>query len=238
MNDPWHIVARMPAFDCDLAVVGRALAEPARCAMLLRLMDGQAHTARDLAAAAGLKPPAASVHLRHLAGIGFITVTVSGRQRLHRLASPEVATAVEALAAVSPLLPVESLRAARAGERLQVARACYSHLGGSLAVTITRRLTGDGVISPLAVGQPGTVHGLDHPLLAALGVTSLPTGSGPAVRGCLDWTERSPHLAGRLGSAVMSAMIERKWLARRLQDRALTVTALGEQYLGELLRHE
>ena len=225
----------VPASDCDLAAAGRALADPARCAILLRLMDGQAHTARDLAVAAGLKPPAASAHLRHLADIGFITVTVCGRQRLHRLASPEVATAIEALAVISPLLPVESLRTAQAGERLQVARACYSHLGGSLAVAITRRLTCDGVISTLAAGQPGTVGELSHPLLAALGITALPPGSGPTARGCLDWTERTPHLAGRLGSAVMSALIERQWLARRPRDRALTITSHGEQHLGRLL---
>ena len=224
--------------DCDLAVVGRAIAEPARAAILLRLMDGQAHAARDLAAAARIKPPAASAHLRHLVGAGLVTVSASGRQCLHRLASPEVAAAIEALAVVAPLLPAESLRAAQAGSRLQAARACYSHLGGSLAVALTARLTAGHVITPLVAGQPATVRTLDHPMLAALGITRLPAGSGPAARGCMDWTERTPHLAGRLGTAVLSAMIGQRWLARCPADRALTITETGQRQLAGVLHHK
>jgi DNA-binding transcriptional ArsR family regulator len=221
--------------DCDLAAVGRAIAEPSRAAILLRLMDGQAHSARDLATAAGIKPPAASAHLRHLVSAGLVAVSATGRQRLHALASPEVAAAIEALATLAPLLPAESLRAARAGSRLRAARACYSHLGGSLAVAITDRLTADHVISPLVVGQPATVRTVDHPLLAALGISELPAGPGPAARGCPDWTERTPHLAGRLGTAMLSALIGRRWLARRPADRALTVTEHGQRQFSRVL---
>jgi len=152
-----------------------------------------------------------------------------------QLASPDVAAAVEALAAVAPLLPAESLRAAQAGTRLQAARACYSHLGGSLAVAITDRLTADQIITPLIAGQPATVRSVDHPLLAALGISELPAGPGPAARGCPDWTERTPHLAGRLGTAVRSALIGKLWLARRPADRALNVTEHGQRQLSRVL---
>jgi len=222
------------ASDYDLAAAGQAIAEPARAAMLLRMMDGQAHAARDLAAAARLRPSAATAHLRRLVDARLVSVTVSGRQKLHTLASPEVATAIEALAAISPLLPVESLRAARSGSQLQVARACYSHLGGALSVAIGNCLVADGVVDPLARGEAGHVHTLDHPLLSALAITELPAGSGPAVRGCLDWTEGAPHLAGRLGSAILSALLDQKWLQRRPKDRALNITDLGNARLDEL----
>jgi DNA-binding transcriptional ArsR family regulator len=224
----------VPAPDYDLAAAGRAIAEPARAAMLLRLMDGQAHTARDLAAAARLRPSAATAHLRRLVDARLVTVRASGRQKLHTLASPEVATAIEALAAISPLLPVESLRAAGTGTQLQVARACYSHLGGALAVAVADRLAANGVVDPLIRGEAGHVHTLDDPLLSALGITKLPAGSGPVVRGCLDWTEGAPHLAGRLGSAILSAMLDQKWLRRRPRDRALNITDLGNARLDEL----
>jgi DNA-binding transcriptional ArsR family regulator len=105
-------VAEVPAADYELAATGRAIAEPARAAMLVRMMDGQAHTARDLAEAAGISPSTASPHLRQLIDAGLVIVTVAGRRRLHSLTSPEVAAAIEALAVVSPLLPVESLRRA------------------------------------------------------------------------------------------------------------------------------
>jgi hypothetical protein len=164
----------------------------------------------------------------------LVAVTASGRQKLHTLASPEVATAIEALAAISPLLPVESLHAARTGTQLQVARACYSHLGGALAVAIGDRLAADGTVDPLIRGEAGHVRTLDHPLLSALAITELPAGSGPAVRGCLDWTEGAPHLAGRLGSAILSALLDQKWLMRRPKDRALNITDLGNVRLDEL----
>ena len=50
--------------DYDLAATARAIAEPARAAMLLRLMDRQSHTARALAEAAGISPSTASTHVR------------------------------------------------------------------------------------------------------------------------------------------------------------------------------
>jgi DNA-binding transcriptional ArsR family regulator len=220
--------------DYDLATAGRALAEPARAAMLLRMMDGQAHTATDLAAAARLRPSAATAHLRHLVDARLVVVVASGRQKLHTLACAEVATAIEALAAISPLLPVESLRAARTGSQLQVARACYSHLGGALAVAIADRLATDQIITPVVQSQAGRVRTLEHPILNALQITHLPRGAGPPVRGCLDWTEQAPHLAGRLGSAILAALLEQKWLRRRPKDRALNITEVGVAHLDEL----
>lgn len=220
--------------DFDLAAIGRAIAEPARASMLLRMMDGQAHTARDLAEAARISPSAASAHLRRLIDVGMVVVAVSGRRRLHSIASPQVAAAIETLASISPGLPVESLREARLGSRLQVARVCYSHLGGALAVGVAAHLVAGGVVGPLAGGEIGTVHDVRHPLLAALSITGLPGGAGPEVRGCLDWTEGSVHLSGRLGTALLSAMLGHEWLARRPSDRALRVTDHGAGQLAEI----
>lgn len=201
--------------------------------MLLRMMDGRSHTARDLAEAAGVSAPTATGHLRQLIDAGLVTAVRVDRRRLHALASDEVAAAIESLAAISPLLPVESIKQAKAGSALQTARACYSHLGGGLAVAMTQHLISSGVIEPLTPRRPATVKRLDTPLLVSLRIVDLGDGSGPAVRGCLDWTERTAHLAGRLGSALMSALLEREWLTRGA-DRALDITDLGAR---ELERH-
>ena len=101
-------------------------------------------------------------------------------------------------------------------------------------MAIGERLAADGIVDPLIRGEPGHVRTLDHPLLGALAITELPAGSGPAVRGCLDWTEGAPHLAGRLGSAILSALLDQKWLLRRPKDRALNITNLGNARLDEL----
>ena len=129
---------------------------------------------------------------------------------------------------------MESLRQARTGSRLQLARVCYSHLGGSLAVTLANELVNAEVVEPLAQGEVGVLRTLDHPLLAALSIADLSHGAGPTVRGCLDWTERSAHLAGRLGSAVLSALLNLGWLTRRPRDRSLSLTETGATRLAAL----
>lgn len=225
---PWHVG------DVDLASVAKAIGEPARASMLLRLMDGQAHTASDLAAAAGVKPSTASTHLAHLLAAGLVAVNTQGRCRLHVLASADVAAAIEALGCVAPLLPVESLNQARTGSKLQFARVCYSHLGGALAVSITRRLIDDNAVALCSKTAAAQLITLDHPLLRDLSITSLTSGSGPAVRACSDWTERQPHLAGRLGTSLLSALLSNGWLRRRRRDRALDLTDEGRR---SLLRH-
>ncbi len=228
------MVVVVTAIDYDLAAAARAISEPARAAMLLRLMDGQAHTASDLAAAARIAPSTASGHLRLLIEAGLVVAVAEGRRRLHRLASVDVATAIEALAAISPLLPVETLRQAQAGSRLQIARVCYSHLGGRLSVDVARRLVLDGVIGDLDAPGDGVLRTFDHELLRGLGIRELSEGRGPCVRGCRDWTEQEPHIAGRLGSAMLAAMLEQRWVTRRSKDRALSVTALGRDRLAEI----
>ena len=47
------------------------------------------------------------------------------------------------------------------------------------------------------------------------------------VRACVDWTEQRPHVAGALGAALLSKLLERGWVARRPDGRALNVTPAG-----------
>jgi hypothetical protein len=56
-------------------------------------------------------------------------------------------------------------------------------------------------------------------------------------RSCLDWTERRPHLAGALASAVAAALVDgpEPWFVRRVDDhRGLRVTEAGERHLADL----
>ncbi|HET8928625.1 MAG TPA: hypothetical protein VFN24_12475 [Microbacterium sp.] len=55
----------------------------------------------------------------------------------------------------------------------------------------------------------------------------------PLVRGCVDWTARRAHLAGRL-AAILAALLSDGWLTRRREDRALRVTERGEDRLAAL----
>jgi hypothetical protein len=46
-------------------------------------------------------------------------------------------------------------------------------------------------------------------------------------RRCLDWTERRPHLAGAVGSALLSHFLQDRWVARVGESRVLRVTHKG-----------
>jgi hypothetical protein len=51
--------------------------------------------------------------------------------------------------------------------------------------------------------------------------------------GCLDWSERRPHLGGSLGSAVLGCFLERGWVKRELDSRALEITDKGLRALRD-----
>jgi DNA-binding transcriptional ArsR family regulator len=71
-----------PGADIDDAV--RAIGHPGRRAMLRLARDGE-RSATELAAAAGLSPSAASLHLRILREAGLVHVRVDARRRLYRV---------------------------------------------------------------------------------------------------------------------------------------------------------
>ncbi len=84
------------------------MGEPARAAVLMALADGRALAATTLAAEAKVAPSTASGHLGRLVEGGLVTVESSGCHRYLRLASPEVAEALEALARLAPHQQVRS----------------------------------------------------------------------------------------------------------------------------------
>src|ERR1700677_2409857 len=113
-----------------LANAARLLAEPARAAMLLKLMGGRAVPAGELALAAHISPQTASEHLAQLTEAGFVTARRQGRHRYYELANIEVAYAVESLLMLSsPPHPGSCARTVGPTlGTLQHARTCYSHL--------------------------------------------------------------------------------------------------------------
>jgi DNA-binding transcriptional ArsR family regulator len=88
-----------------MARLGRALADPTRCSILLALLDGPAYPAR-LAEALGLSRSNVSNHLACLRGCGLAVATPEGRQMRYELADPHLAHALgdllEVVLAVDP----------------------------------------------------------------------------------------------------------------------------------------
>jgi hypothetical protein len=71
--------------------------------------------------------------------------------------------------------------------------------------------------------------------LSALGV-DLDTARASRRRfafACVDWSERRPHLGGALGAAVLRLALERRWVLRELDSRALTMTTVGRREMSK-----
>jgi hypothetical protein len=65
----------------------------------------------------------------------------------------------------------------------------------------------------------------------------LPAAAGTGQRqlyGCVDWSERRDHFAGPLAVALLDNFVERGWLQRSAESRALDVSASGRAGLAEL----
>jgi DNA-binding transcriptional ArsR family regulator len=82
-----------------LARLGRALADPTRCRILVALLDGPGYPAK-LAEQLDLTRSNVSNHLSCLRGCGLVVATYEGRQVRYDLADPHLGRALRELADV------------------------------------------------------------------------------------------------------------------------------------------
>lgn len=82
-----------------LARLGRALADPTRCRILIALLDGVSYPGR-LATHLGLTRSNVSNHLSCLRGCGLVVATYEGRQVRYALADAHLARALRELVQV------------------------------------------------------------------------------------------------------------------------------------------
>jgi DNA-binding transcriptional ArsR family regulator len=236
--------------DADIARIGALVADPARARVLMALGDGRGLPATVLADEAGVAASTASAHLGKLVKGGLLTVERHGRHRYFRIAGPEVADLLEALARVSPPAPVRSLRQGTRAQAVRFARTCYDHLAGVLgtglmAAMLERELLagGDGTFDRRAanadrLAAPGfdfdyrlTPRGVEHLKEFGIDFEALPRRR-PLIRYCVDWSEQRHHLAGSLGAAMSDRMFELGWLHRARRSRAVQITDDGADGLA------
>jgi DNA-binding transcriptional ArsR family regulator len=214
--------------DADLAAVASLMADRHRAQMLLTLLGGTPQSGSALAEAAGISRSLASAHLKKLVAGGLVRAQPNGRQQLYSIASAPVANALEILILLAPASKVRSLGDATRARSLRWARMCYDHLAGVVGVALTEALIGRGLFGE----RDGTY--LMAPAGAAefggfgIEVERLERGTRPLLRPCLDWSERRYHLAGSLGAALTSSLVERRWITTREASRIVTVTEAGQ----------
>jgi DNA-binding transcriptional ArsR family regulator len=220
-----------PVSRYQLAEFGALLAEPARAAIVLALLDNRARPAGELATIAGVAAPTASAHLKRLSDAGLLSVVGQGRHRYYRLADEDVAHWIETLMLAAPRRMKDRSIADR---DLAAARTCYKHLAGRLGVALFDRLRGAHALDlesdavrlnragETLLRKSGLILPEDSDLLALDGRT------------CVDWTERRFHLSGPLGTLLARRMIDERWLLRRNGTRAVGISARGREGLHAL----
>jgi DNA-binding transcriptional ArsR family regulator len=178
--------------DVNFGPAASLLADPTRAAMLTALLDDRPLAAGELARLAGVSPATASAHLARLLGGGLVTVVSQGRHRYYRLAGPQVAAALEALAHLSSVTPVRSLRQSQDAAALAEARTCYDHLAGRAGVALLDALLERRLLAPAPNGGQ-----LTNGAGPAGGHAGPPTGGfpdgGPPANGGLRLLDAAPQ---------------------------------------------
>jgi DNA-binding transcriptional ArsR family regulator len=216
--------------DGALSAIASAIAEPARVRMLYCLLDGRARTSTELAAVAGVGPSTASVHLQRLTTRQLVTATSQGKHRYYTIDNPSVAAALEALSVLAG--GARETFVPKTPRALCAARRCYDHIAGTLGVTLHDRLRSLRWMAESDDGYDLTPAGASA--LEKLGI-DLQHARSQRRRfafPCLDWSERRPHLAGALGSALLQLALRRRWILQELDSRALAVTRTGRRELS------
>lgn len=212
----------------DFSVAASLIAEPARAAMLAALIDGRALPAGELAYAAGVTAQTASGHLAKLLDGHLLLVETEGRHRYFRLAGPQVAEALERLAALGPAGPPRRRALSKEAKNLRFCRRCYDHLAGQMGVALTDALQARDYLVAAADKQfRVTPKGKDWFASHGLHVDQIRATRRGLARQCLDCSERRHHLAGPLGVALLTALCAQKWLRNVPDSRRILVTPTG-----------
>ncbi|MCP9758684.1 transcriptional regulator [Aquitalea sp. S1-19] len=212
-----------------LAAVAAAVADKTRATMLCALMDGRAYTATELSVVADVAASTASSHLARLLEQHLIDCVPQGRHRYFRIASRQVAEALEALMGLvgSDKATIRS----KTPDNLRFARTCYDHMAGEVAVALHDRFIGLGWLHSESyhLSDDGKLQ------LSSFGVNCEPSASRRRFAcACLDWSERQSHLGGQLGAALLQAFERQRWVIRQLDSRELLLTANGRKALSNL----
>jgi hypothetical protein len=157
-------------------------------------------------------------------------VFAQGKHRYYSLSGTSVADALEALSVVAG----HSHRAfvPNTPNRLRAARTCYDHMAGSVAVRLHDRLMALKWLTSDSSGEHA--YDLTSGGLKACAAVGIDVDATRMLRrrfafGCVDWSERRPHLGGALGAAFLTTALKRRWVVQDLDSRALSVTTVGRR---------
>ena len=212
-----------------LAQLARALADETRLRILTVLLEGAA-TVSDLVTRLGVPQPRVSTQLALLRDAGLVSVHGIGRQRIYDCDGERVGAVLAALRVLTPVAPrrvapsAQAARAVRHNTALRQARTCYGHLAGVAGVQLLDDLLRRGWLEVQEGTQPHyhlTPRGAQALLGRGVDLVRARKARRVFAYGCLDWTERRPHLGGALGAAILEALAAAGVIRREKSSRAV-----------------
>jgi len=208
------------------------IGDPTRAKLLTALIGGRALTATELAGVAGVTKQTISAHLSRLVNARLIAMQSQGRHRYFRLAGRDVARLLEQLMSVASRAGVADVQTGPRASTMRVARVCYDHLAGEIAVRMFDSFEQRGFFRYAADGVQLSKRGAASIDAFGIDIDALSQQRRALCRTCLDWSERRHHLAGALGAALLNRFFELGWARRVKNSRAVLFSALGQMELG------
>ncbi|MHA1523784.1 MAG: ArsR/SmtB family transcription factor [Alphaproteobacteria bacterium] len=216
----------------DIALLGALIGDPARANMLTALLSGKALTASELANEAGVTAQTASAHLKRLVGAGLLSQRKQGRHRYFALADDDVGSVLEALMGLAAKRGLTRTRTGPKDPALRKARICYNHLAGVLGVQMFDGLVARGYLLKQGSGVELTASGQGFVEQFGVDLGALQKNRRPLAKPCLDWSARRTHLAGPLGTALLSRIYELGWARPVAASRVIAFTPAGERFFS------
>ncbi len=224
------------ANDVDIAETAALFGDRVRAEILIALLDQTSMSAGQLAFVANVSPQTASFHLQKLTAASLVRRERNGRNASYSLAGASVASAIEALAALSPSRKAihrsangafsQGRQPAMAG-KLRAARTCYDHLAGQAGVMLHDSLIRAGYLVRAGAKKYKLTSAGDRWLETIPNYRAGVKTRAVFARPCLDWSEGRAHLAGILGSRLLDMFFEERWIVRMRNTRAVRITELG-----------
>ncbi len=210
-----------------IAEIATLIGDPARMNMLMALKDDGQISAGDLANVGGVAASTASEHLAKLTEAGLVVMTPRGRKRYYGLTSPEVADILEGIENLAVKLRNENPRPLPNHQAMLHARRCSDHLSGKVGTRMTMAMMEKGYLRQDAPDPYLSDEGVVWLKRLHVDVDALKTEPRRVLSLCPDWTERSVHIGGAVGAALLRGFLHRDWLRRQTGSRVVTITPKG-----------
>jgi len=212
----------------DIALLGSLIGDPARANMLTALISGKALTASELAGEANVTLQTASSHLSKMEAGALIHRRKQGRHHYFSLAGEDISAILEAMMGFAAKNGSMRTRTGPKDPALRKSRICYNHLAGEYGVRMFDSLLSNGYLAEQTNELKLTDAGKTYLAEFGIDLDGLEKPRRPVCKSCLDWSARRSHMAGTLGTALLTRMLELKWAVREPDSRVIAFSRRGE----------